>query len=301
MPRATSASVNAPSSDASTAWKTTWNSRSPSSSSRCRVGAVGAVGALREAVDGLEHLVGLLEQVAGEASGGSAPGPTGTTPAASRPARRRRRPRPRSGAASCGIQSDVRWSALDLAVEVGPATSVIASSGQPEPLQHRHRCVVGDVGAELDVGQHPLVVDVRDEQRAPLPRRPGREAVAVDEPHARARAGSTPRRTHARSRKERAGRTSTSTRSLPGRPDEVVDRPLEHPGRAGHRVQHLALARPRRRAAPRRSGGTRRRRWRRSRRARRTRWRRRPPSRRGAASCGGSGRRSPRWRHACPR
>ena len=56
-----------PSSAASTEWNTTWKSRSPSSSSSA---SKPVPACFVDLVEGLEHLVGLLEEVAGEAGVG---------------------------------------------------------------------------------------------------------------------------------------------------------------------------------------------------------------------------------------
>ena len=88
-PRATSARVNRPSSAASVAWKYTWNNRSPSSSSRWATAVASMVAGgptsgrrpsapastADSGVDGLQDLVGLLEQVPAERGVGLAPVP----------------------------------------------------------------------------------------------------------------------------------------------------------------------------------------------------------------------------------
>ena len=125
---------------------------------------------------------------------------------------------------------------LDGAIEVGPRDLDDALVGQPEPLQHdgdRRRLVLE---RELDVRQHPAVVAVGDEQRAPLTGGRLGEAVAVDEPHPlleRIDAEAHPREVEERQRRQDLDLD-------PGRGavgDEEVDGPLQDAGRAGDGVQ----------------------------------------------------------------
>ena len=154
-----------------------------------------------ERLDRVDHLVGLLEQVAASATGGSARCPTGTARAACARARGSARSSAPTGAASSGIHSEVRWS----------ASTVRSSSAHvvvDDPLVGRCRGAGGSstgssarraVDGELDVGQHPVGVGVGDEQRAALARPPpwrsrGRRRAARRPRRDRCRAAPRPRR-----------------------------------------------------------------------------------------------------------
>ena len=179
MPRATSARVNAPDSAAMVAWNTTWNRRSPSSSSRCSTPGAG----LRVvALDGLDHLVGLLDDVPREAVVGLL-----AVPRALLAQRAHQVGEPHEllghGRADRGDEHRREVVGCDAAVEVGPVDLGDPLVGEAESL-HDHRAIrhVLVVG-ELDVGQDVVGVAVRDQQGA---RRPGGidgEAMAVDQPH----------------------------------------------------------------------------------------------------------------------
>ena len=171
-----------------------------------------------EVVEGLEHLVGLLQQVAARACGGSARGPTGTRPAGG--ARPRRTPPPRRppGRPARGTYSEVRWSGSTTRSRSSQATVVIASSGRPR----RWSTVTGGTPAavsagvaqrQLHVGQDVAGVALGDQQRPPLPRRLDVEPVAVDQAHARRPAGR--RRAAPRPGRRTTGRAAPRPR--PGR------------------------------------------------------------------------------------
>ena len=195
-------------------------------------------GPVVDVVDGLEHLVGLLEQVAGEAGVGllavpGALGPQGAhqlDEACDLAGDRRRQLRDPQRGEVVG---------LDDAVEVVPRHLGHGLVGQARGAGARRPVGRPSSTRQLDVGQHVPVVALGDEQRAPLagrlrPRSGGRR------PGGRPRAtGSTPRRAHARSRNERAGSTSTSTRGVG--PTQQLDGALGDQRRAGHRVEHLAV------------------------------------------------------------
>ena len=192
-----------------------------------------AVAASGRRLDGLEHLVGLLEQVAGERLRGSARGPTGIARAGCAPARRSGRARPPTGAAQLGHPQRREVVGLDGAVEVGPRHRAHRLVGQPEALQHGHRRAPVAVDRQLDRRTaRARRVALGDQQRAPLARGLDGEAAAVDDARRR-RDGSTPSRTQARSRNESAGTTSTSTRpSREQQLDACARRPAASPGTA---------------------------------------------------------------------
>ena len=107
--RATSPRSNSPSSRASVAWKTTWHKTSPSSSSS--VGDALGRGLRRvvtERLDGLDRLVGLLEQVAHERDVRLLPVPGAFAAAAGQPSRSAGRARRRPGRARCSTNTLVR-------------------------------------------------------------------------------------------------------------------------------------------------------------------------------------------------
>ena len=210
-----------------------------------RGASIGSPADSSSAVDRLEHLVGLLEQVAGERCDGSARDPTGTRVAACAPARRSGRARPRRARRSCGIQSAVRWSGSNDRSSSAHATSNTRFVGQAEVVQHddrlgRRRRPSID---ELDVGQDRA--RCRTARPTSGPRSPA-ASTANRWPSTRrtpAASGSTPSRAQARSRNDSAGTTSTSTRSS-ARSSSTVRSATS--GEPGHRVEHLAVARRRR-------------------------------------------------------
>jgi hypothetical protein len=137
-----------------------------------------------ERLDGVDDLVGLLEQVGDEALMGllDVPGHcsrnvrvswwkrTYSAPTGAREVRD-----PERGEV---VGGDVRSSSAQV-VRVDPLV------GRAESLQDRDRLVAGGaVDGELDVGQHPVGVRVGDEQRAAFAGGGGGELVAVDEPDA---------------------------------------------------------------------------------------------------------------------
>ena len=207
------------------------------------VEAVPAVG-LVQRPDGLQHLVGLLQQVAGEGRVGLLPVPRAALPQgadqlgeAGHLARHRR-----------GQHRDVQRRevvGLDLPVEVVPGHGAHRLVGQPQAGQHHRRQPVGGLDRQLDVGQHRLGVALGHQQRPPLARRLDREPVPVDQPRprrhrvdAQAGPGQVGER-HARHQLDRH----------PGVGQQQLDRALGHQRRPRHGVQHLASA-PRRRPPP---------------------------------------------------
>ncbi len=104
-----------------------------------------------EQLDGVEDLVALLDQVAGERLVGLLPVPRALGPQAAHHLGEGHCSSAATGAASPGIQSEVRWSGSTTRSRSSQATSVTDSSGRPR----RWRTVtVGPLlDRELDVGQ----------------------------------------------------------------------------------------------------------------------------------------------------
>ena len=204
--------------------------------------------------------------------------------------RRTAPPRRRPAAASRRHVDRRQVVGLDGAVELVPRHRQDLLVGEAEPRPgSRTGLGRGDVDGELDVGQDLAAVALAHEQRPALPRGLDREPVRRRRCGRPRRSGRSPSRAHARS-SERQRREDLDLDAVVG--DEQLDGALGDDGRAGHRVQHLAVLGRRRDQALDdrrvhvldRGRPTRRRRRRTSRRA--------PPTRRGDAWCGRSGRRS---------
>ena len=141
--------------------------------------AVTGVGVVR--VDGLEDLVGLLEQVLLQRVVGLlglprvvGPQPVHDVVEAGDPCSTRR----------WHLRDPQRREVVrfDRPIHLGPRHLEDHLVVQTEALQQRDRRVAGVVDAQLDVGQHEPVVALRDQQRAALPRALGRVPVPVDDP-----------------------------------------------------------------------------------------------------------------------
>ena len=139
-----------------------------------------------ERVEGLEHLVGLLQQVARAATRGSARGPTGTRSRSVATSSTKRCTLGGDRGGERGMHSDVRWSgsttrsrSAHAHLEHAPRRAGRAA-GAPRPARRRRdRPTEG----QLDVGEHVDGVALGDQQRAALAGGLDREALAVDQPH----------------------------------------------------------------------------------------------------------------------
>ena len=129
---------------------------------------------------------------------------------------------PATGAASSGMYSEVRWSGSTARSRSAHVDGGDRSSGRPRRWSTTTGVGGRVVDRQLDVGQHPLVVAVGHEQRAPLPGRRDREAVPVDQPDAlleRVDAEAHPRQVEERQGRQHLdldpalGRGSASSRS----------------------------------------------------------------------------------------
>ena len=196
-------------------------------------------------VDGLEHLVGLLQQVAAQRARGSGAGPTGTARAGCGPARRappaRRPPAPPAGAPTATSGGRARASGR------GPPTPPrpTCSSGRPRWW----RSVTGPSGAaSTDSFTSERTWRLQHWATSSGPRSPAASTAKRSASTRRtpASTGSTPSRAKARSRKETDGWTTT------------VTSPERHPRVAGqqhHRaLGHRRATRARRRRPARRPG-----------------------------------------------
>ena len=190
-----------------------------------------------EVVDGVEHLVRLLEQVAGEGGVGLL-----TIPRAGGPQRADQlveadQLRPHG----LGEHRDPQRGQVvsgDGPVEVGPGHGTHRCVGQPQPLQHRDGRPVAD--GQLDLGEHALAVALGHEERAPLTRRFDRESVTVDQAHAGGE------RVHAQGGPSQVqvgqpGLDHEVHLFAPGRDPQQLDGALGHQRGAGHGVERLAV------------------------------------------------------------
>ena len=144
-----------------------------------------------QAVERLQHLVRLLQQVAPQAVVGLLPVPRALGPqAADDLGERRHLAGDRAPPAGAGTR-DVRWSGSTDRSSSCHGTSVTSSSCEAQALEHDgDRLGVVAVARvdqlahrQLDLGQHAPAVALPHEQRPPLPRRVPGEAVAVDQAH----------------------------------------------------------------------------------------------------------------------
>ena len=188
----------------------------------------------------LDDLVGLLEEVAGE----RVVGLLGVPRAAARIAQplgeleqSHHLAAPRS-AAPASTKTDVRWSGATAAVELRERDHGDVLVGQAETLQHHDRRVGAEVleQRELHVGEHELVVALRDEQSA---RELGRVDARARRRRARRRPSDRrPSRTHARSANDTPG---DQLHLDGGVGAQQRDRALGDRRTAGNRVHDLAV------------------------------------------------------------
>ena len=148
----------------------------------------GRRGRRRQRLDGLDHLVGLLDEVAGQGVVGLL-GVPGAAAGGPQPLDEGHEPLPRlTGAARRHLDVHRREVVgLDDAVEVLQGDGGDGLVGQAEPGQDRHRRLAGEAlqQRQLHVGEHQRGVAVADEQRAG--REGGGERLAVDRPGAASR------------------------------------------------------------------------------------------------------------------
>ncbi len=169
-------------------------------------------------VDGLEHLVALLQQVAAQRVVGLLAVPRALDREAWPPARPAAATSPDTGAVSSGTYSEVRWSGSTTRSSSAADTSKMRSSVGAQPLEHHHPAIEGQrrlhplVQSQLDLRQHvhasrtgPPAAD----RARPAASTPKRCPSTTRTPWV---IGSMPSRAHARSRNDSAG-TSSSSRS----------------------------------------------------------------------------------------
>ena len=163
---------------------------------------------LVDVVEGLEHLVGLLEQVAREAGVGllTVPGALGPQ-GAHQLVEAGQLPCDRVGQLGDPQRGEVVG--LDVPIEVVPGhrRAPTRRAGRGAGAR-RPRAAVVD--RQLDVGQHVGLVALPHEQRPALAGRAASRSGGRRPAGRRRSTGSTPRRAQARSRNDRAGSTSTA-------------------------------------------------------------------------------------------
>ena len=176
---ATSPNVKSPSRRARTAWKTTWQSTSPSSSSRWADAA--SVRRLAELVDRLDRLVALLDEVPHERAVGLRGVPRALVAQGFDDLLEPGELDPDGGGELRQVQA--REVVGDDPVDRRESDLLDVLVGTAEPLQDDgDGRRLGD--GELDRGEGRRRPDVGNEQRPRVPGRVDVKALAVDEPHA---------------------------------------------------------------------------------------------------------------------
>ena len=205
------------------------------------IGIRGRIGRRRlgvvEGVDGVDDLVGLLKQVGDQRVVGLF-----DVPRTLLAQRARQRVETDVGGADRSREGrDPQRGevvGVDAAIEVGPGHLDDLLVGGSERVQDRDRFVAGGfVDGELDVGQHPVGVGVRHEQRPSFAGGCGGELVAVDEADPgfdRVDAEPGPGDVEERQRGKQLEFDVVGFAQVP-------HRALEHEGRAGYRVEDLAV------------------------------------------------------------
>ena len=232
MPAATSAMLKRPSCSAMALCRKTWSSTSPSSSSSASSAAAGPV----EPPDGLDQLVDLLDRVAGQALVRLLAVPRALVAQAADDAVEA----DQLGPDRLRHVRDVEAGEVvrhDAAVEVLPADRQHLLVGQAEALEDDDLVRARAVDGELDVREDPRRVRVGDQHRPPLAGGRGGELVPVDQ--ADAGLDRVDPQPPVGQVEERQPRHDAHVDPRVG--EQVAHAALEHVGRAGHRVDDLAV------------------------------------------------------------